>query len=142
MKHSIYNHNRDIYISFPATKMLFAKSGNIICHGDLALFTVKANEAHLEVTELVKKNCPTSVNVDLIEKDMLQVLVLYVSDDKDHIAYLQNAVKESEQFRTALTVNFTGLSSDKDSRVITADFALPMQHKFVHLNTLSLRYAG
>lgn len=141
MKHAVYNHNRDIYISYPIDQVPFAKCGNIICKDDFVIHVVKAKEVETKTFDLAIANCPLDFNVDFITSDDLQVLVLYVSDNTDHIKYLQDAIMETEQFRNSLKINFTGMSSDENSRVVTADYNLPMQHKFTHLNTLSLRYA-
>lgn len=134
MKYAAYNHNRDIYISFPSKDRPTAKSKSIICVGDHALFTVKANETTIPVTELISRYDKELVVVEY------HVLELYESDNKEHIDYLQQLVKSSEQFKSTISISFSGLSSDKDSRVITADFSMPAQHKFVHIPTKSLTY--
>lgn len=134
MKYAAYNHNRDIYISFSSTDRPIAKSKSIICVGDHALFTVKANETAIPVTELISRYDKELVVVEY------HVLELYESDIIEHVEYLKNLVLHSEQFKSTISVGFSGLSSDKDSRVITADFSMPAQQKFVHIPTKSLTY--
>jgi hypothetical protein len=136
MKHAVYNHNRDIYISYPLPEMPLAKSGNIICANGLALFTVNVKEAETPVIDLIKDKWPLYHG----NPEMIHILVLYVSNDKSHQDYLKATVLESDEFRATITVNINGMTGSLDSKVVSADFSLPHQQRFVHLNTKSLRY--